>query len=208
MCDFICVENIRSLIYYIVSKHLSKPAPPSSLSDDGNLECNSLELLANPYVDSFKQLRKAFEGNNASLEHGDRGACAEGLPHDSETNDINGNHEGLLLMNGRGRFILNKKALEDQVRDTSASPSSFMAPLIRHLLFLSNCVDFPTLHHSLLRKFCEVDEEESYFNEEENDTVAIGAAAVAQSSEQKLHPMRPDNEGSTSLMEDVNSLNQ
>lgn len=103
MCDFICLENIKSLIDHIVLKHLSKKsasADATALSKDGGSRVG-LEEYANPHVDTFKQLRKAYEDNNA-----DSG---------SDSNALNGGRDGLLMMNGRGRSILNKKALEDQV---------------------------------------------------------------------------------------------
>lgn len=109
-CDFICVENIKSLIDCIVLKHLSKSTAASSTTTDGKNN-PSLEDIANPHVDTFKQLRKAYDdNNNIKLEQG--GGEGGGLLH-SNLNVINGNHDGL-LMNGQGRSILNKKGLEDQ----------------------------------------------------------------------------------------------
>eukprot|EP00956_Cyclotella_meneghiniana_P007945 scaffold10562_cov90-Cyclotella_meneghiniana.AAC.2 len=55
MCDFIRTENIKSLVHYIVTKHLSSPTTST--------EKKSLETIADPYVDTFKQLRKKYEEN-------------------------------------------------------------------------------------------------------------------------------------------------
>ena len=98
MCDFICLENIKSLIDYLVTKHLSKKNP-------------SLEDIANPYVGTFKQLRKAYDENNTKPEQRILGSSYQG----SSEASMNGSHDGGLLMNGRGRSMLSKKALEDQV---------------------------------------------------------------------------------------------
>ena len=99
MCDFICLENIKSLIDYLVTKHLSKKNP-------------SLEDIANPYVGTFKQLRKAYDENNNKPEQlSILGSSYQG----SSEASMNGSHDGGLLMNGRGRSMLSKKALEDQV---------------------------------------------------------------------------------------------
>ena len=113
MCDFICIENTKSLIDHIVSKHLSKSAtatPTSTIAEDTNNP--SLEDIANPHVDTFKQLRKVYEDNNTKTDQGGGGGL---LVHGA--NDVtimNGNHDGL-LMNGRARSMFSKKALEDQV---------------------------------------------------------------------------------------------
>ena len=111
MCNFICVENIKLLIDCIVLKHLSKSTATSSATTDGKNN-PSLEDIANPHVNMFKQLWKVCDNNNnIKLEQG--GGEGGGLFH-SNVNVINGNHDGL-LMNGQGRSILDKKGLEDQV---------------------------------------------------------------------------------------------
>ena len=96
ICDFICLENIKSLIDYIVSKHLTKNNSASSV----DVNNPSLEDIANPYVETFKQLRKMYNENNTKSE-------------------MNGNHDGLQL-NGGEKIILNEKALEDQVCTNSS----------------------------------------------------------------------------------------
>ena len=110
MCDFICLENIKSLIDHIVTKHLSMAMNTSTANDTNT---HSLEDIANPHVDTFKQMRKAYE-DNTKTEEGGGGA---GLLHCSGDADLKGSfHDGMqLMMNGRGRSILNKKGLEDQV---------------------------------------------------------------------------------------------
>jgi hypothetical protein len=93
MCDFIRVENIKSLLEYIVTKHLSKPTSP---------EEESLEDIANPYVDTFAQLRRAHEENM-------------GVHHDlNEAGHQGPNNDGTTF-SGRPAPVLNKRALEDQV---------------------------------------------------------------------------------------------
>ncbi|GAX11704.1 hypothetical protein FisN_7Lh074 [Fistulifera solaris] len=55
MCDFIHTENIKSLIEYIVTQHLS---PAESKSEEP-----TLEDVSSPYVSTFTVLRKAYESN-------------------------------------------------------------------------------------------------------------------------------------------------
>lgn len=55
MCDYIHSENIKSLLDYIVRKHLS-------VKDPGNEE-PSLEDVSSPYVSTLTNLRKAYEAN-------------------------------------------------------------------------------------------------------------------------------------------------
>lgn len=58
------------------------------------------------------------------------------------------------------------------------------------------------------RKFREADEEESYFNEDDSETeAATGAAPGPTQLEQKLPTVAPDHEV-TSLLGDVESLDQ
>lgn len=65
MCDFICIENIKSLIDYIVTTHLTSKNPGSSIGIS-NL---SLEEIANPHVETFKQLRKIYNENTKTENH-------------------------------------------------------------------------------------------------------------------------------------------
>jgi hypothetical protein len=98
MCDFIRTENIKSLIEYIVTKHLS----PQQTTN----EAKSLEEIASPYVNTFNQLRKKHEENTPPVGL-TRLEVDGSLPHDQSVGD----HDTL---NGI-RSTLNKKALEDQV---------------------------------------------------------------------------------------------
>lgn len=101
MCDFICIENIKSLIDYIVTTHLTSNNPESSIGMS-NL---SLEEIANPHVKTFKQLRKIHNENTKS-ENQEGGGL---LMLDNEAG-LNGG----VAMNGEDNIILNEKALEDQ----------------------------------------------------------------------------------------------
>jgi len=93
MCDFIRTENIKSLLEYIVTKHLTKSTSPGE---------KSLEDIANPHVDTFAQLRRRHEENmGVHLDLNDEGAP--------------GNNDGATF-SGRPAPVMNKKALEDQRR--------------------------------------------------------------------------------------------
>ena len=109
MCDFICQENIKSLIDYIVTKHLIKKTALSTVDDSTKMP--SLDNIFTN-VETFNQLQKAYE-ENRRVEQGILGSH-----QDSEaTSNMNGSHDGggggLLLMNG-GPRLLSKRALEDQ----------------------------------------------------------------------------------------------
>lgn len=104
MCDFICLENIKSLIDYIVTKHLTSKNPESSIGIS-NL---SLEEIANPRVNTFKQLRKIYNENTKTENQGGGGL----LMLDNEVS-INESRDGVAI-NGEDNIILNEKALEDQ----------------------------------------------------------------------------------------------
>lgn len=104
MCDFICLENIKSLIDYIVTKHFTSKNPKSSIGIS-NL---SLEEIANPRVNTFKQLRKIYNENTKTENQGGGGL----LMLDNEVS-INGSRDGVAI-NGEDNIILNEKALEDQ----------------------------------------------------------------------------------------------
>ncbi len=102
MCDFVRIENIKSLLEYIVTKHLTKSAPPGE---------KSLEDIANPHVDTFAQLRRTHEENIGM--HLD----PNGEPQGS----------GGTTFNGRPAPVINKKALEDQrkYREAESEDSYF-----------------------------------------------------------------------------------
>ena len=110
MCDFICFENIKSLIDYIVTAHLNRKNPGTPV----DVNYPSLEDIANPYVDTFKQLRKMYNENNKPEQPEGRLSLLG-----SDLN-INGNHDGLQL-NGGEKVMLNEKALEDQVSARNVS---------------------------------------------------------------------------------------
>ena len=61
MCDYIHNENIKSLIEYIVTKHLS----PIDQSEKG---VTSLEDVSSPYVSTLTVLREAYEANRKSMQ--------------------------------------------------------------------------------------------------------------------------------------------
>lgn len=104
MCDFICIENIKSLIHYIVTTHSTCKNPESSIG----ISSLSLEEIANPHVETFKQLRKIYNENTTTENQGGGGL----LILDNEVS-INGIRDGV-AMNGEDSIILNEKALEDQ----------------------------------------------------------------------------------------------
>jgi hypothetical protein len=114
MCDFICQENIKSLIDYIASQHMSakKSASPSTIYAN-NKPILSLEEIANPHVTTFQQLWKAFEKNhNSEEQHGKEPALRDDGDHN---HSVNGSDDGLVVNGRGGRPTLNKIALEDQV---------------------------------------------------------------------------------------------
>ena len=99
ICDFVRTENIKSLIEYIVTKHLSTPATPQD---------KSLEDIANSHVDTFKQLRKKHEENNPPAAATSLEAA---VPPSNEVNADDSHN----ILNGAARPMLNPKAIEDQV---------------------------------------------------------------------------------------------
>jgi len=104
MCDFIRTENIKSLLEYIVTKHLTKSASPGE---------KSLEDIANPHVDTFAQLRRTHEENI-------------GMHLDPNNEEGNPGNDGTTF-NGRPAPVINKKALEDQrkYREAESEDSYF-----------------------------------------------------------------------------------
>ena len=110
MCDYIHTENIKSLLEYIVTKHLSATHPENTVP--------SLEDVSSPYVSTLSVLRQAYEAN----------IKAESMPPSpinapkSPTSPGGSRYFG---GNGAGRMVtstlahhptrqLNGKALEDQ----------------------------------------------------------------------------------------------
>lgn len=98
MCDFIHNQSIKSLIEYIVTKHLSVSSP-SSVTDRP-----SLEDVATPYVQTLTILRKTYEDDLRNAK------------------DQLSGQEGRDQSNGSGSYYdhthtgMSEKALEDQVR--------------------------------------------------------------------------------------------
>ena len=90
MCDFINTKNINSLIEYIVTKHLSATGTEAPVP--------SLEDVCSPYVNTLTCLRHAYE----KLLH-EKGNTGGNQAINQISNDI-----------GRGRVMMNEKALEDQ----------------------------------------------------------------------------------------------
>jgi protein phosphatase-4 regulatory subunit 3 len=107
MCDFMHTENIKSLIEYIVTKHLlsatNTEAPVPSLED-----------VSSPYVSTLTVLRKAYEKN---LKGGNKAQSVDaqeqpqGGSDDSHSRYFHGNS-----VVRTSRVVMNEKALEDQVR--------------------------------------------------------------------------------------------
>lgn len=99
MCDFIHKQNIKSLIEYIVTKHLSLSSPSSVIDRP------SLEEVATPYVQTLTILRRTYEDDlrHAKSQVADEGGTAQsnGAYFDNSTVP---------------RAAMSEKALEDQVR--------------------------------------------------------------------------------------------
>ncbi|KAL3778417.1 hypothetical protein ACHAW5_005438 [Stephanodiscus triporus] len=162
ICDFICLENIKSLIDYIVTKHLTKNNSASSV--DANNP--SLEDIANPYVETFKQLRKMYNENNTKSDH------KEGGPSMIDGNLIvNGNYDGIQLTGGE-KIILNEKALEDQVSTNSLWCLSSLTVKTHGGSFL------PLASIILQRKFRQADDDDSYFNDDDDAIEEINNGAT------------------------------
>lgn len=105
ICEFIRTENIRSLIEYIVTKHLSEGQALSNSRDSDFKHLPSLEDVATPYVDTLTQLRQKYEEN---------------IKKDDSTDGFTDGGE-------RRRTALNEKAIEDQrkFRETDEEESYF-----------------------------------------------------------------------------------
>jgi len=105
MCDFIRTENIKSLLEYIATKHLSRSASQELIVGHNHpSQIPSLEEVASPYVDTLTQLRKQYEENLSSMKPTTDGSVPL---HSSETDE----NSSLI----RSRVGLSVKAIEDQV---------------------------------------------------------------------------------------------
>ncbi len=111
ICDFICLENIKSLIDCIVTTHFNRKNSRSSV----DVNSPSLEDIANPYVETFKQLRKSYENERSKPEQQERSPPVLGVDP-----NMSGSNNGLQL-NGGEKIMLNEKALEDQARTPNVS---------------------------------------------------------------------------------------
>jgi len=104
MCDFIKTENIKSLLEYIVTKHLQQTLQAKIGSTFESMKYQSIEDVATPYVDTLTQLREKHEENIQSLRGGQI-------------------HTGVNVENGNSRLTssmcmtrvgMSQKAIEDQ----------------------------------------------------------------------------------------------
>ena len=124
MCDFIQTQKIKSLIEYIVTKHLGSPTV------DGQ---TSLEDVSSPYVSTISTLRKFYEESFMS---------ANGNPlklevHESDETSNGGNdhHRYFGASFIRNSLpVMSQKALDDQVSDKCSCccpriVSSILTPL-------------------------------------------------------------------------------
>lgn len=118
MCDFIQVQNIQSLIEYIMTKHLSAPGPDQ----------RTLEEVATPYVSTLTMLRKTYEDNinsaAANIVTG-QGVLDENI--NSPNTTTHGNPRYFGAAGGRRVEPTNEKALEDQrkFRESGSEESYF-----------------------------------------------------------------------------------
>jgi hypothetical protein len=136
MCDFIHGENIKSLLEYIVTKHLSASNPET--------EVPSLEDVSSPYVSTLTVLRKAYEANLNATRKAQESENGHSSPGGSR-----------FFPGGHAARVLSGKALEDQ------------------------------------RKFREVDNEESYFDSDDDESNIVVPAAIdevaARQGEREMH---------------------
>ena len=66
MCEFIRIENIKSLLEYIVTKHLQNNEQLQTGKTQRFHDHQSLEEVALPYVKTLSQLREQHEKNARS----------------------------------------------------------------------------------------------------------------------------------------------
>lgn len=111
MCDFIRSDNIKSLVEYIVVKHMT-PNPEN--------EVPSLESISSPYVGTFGLLRQLYENNkngqgDTQMQNANPATAEEGgnQPPSSYFHHNAANH-----------VVLNEKALEDQRKFREADQES------------------------------------------------------------------------------------
>jgi hypothetical protein len=97
MCDYIHSEEIKSLVEYIVTRHLLSTGPEDATP--------SLEELSSPYVSTLTALRKAYE---ADLKDAKKQQDGNQPSHDDSQHTATSNGQQ------HSRRILTGKALEDQ----------------------------------------------------------------------------------------------
>lgn len=106
MCDFIHTENIKSLIEYIVTKHLSP-------GDSENAR-PTLEDVSSPYVSTFTVLRKAYESN--LQQQNDATGFSEARDGSSPgTRDVGTSSQAVHNIGSNERHLTGT-ALEDQLK--------------------------------------------------------------------------------------------
>jgi Component of IIS longevity pathway SMK-1 len=165
MCDFIQNQNIKSLIEYIVTKHLVSPSAPGQ---------KSLEDVATPYVNTLTTLRKDYEGNLHSTNGSANNTTgnvemSSGVDLRNGGNDYHRFFSSSLIRNTQSG--LSEKAMEDQVSD-----------------FMLNTERFDRVHvadHNACpqRKFRQADADESYFDSDDDDDAESGSAARQSSTQ-------------------------
>jgi hypothetical protein len=108
MCDFIQNQNIKSLIEYIVTKHLAFASGPNE---------KSLEDVATPYVSTLTTLRKVYEENlnSANNAHGNNPVRLEMQNSNGSDNGLNDHARYFNSALARNTASMSEKALEDQV---------------------------------------------------------------------------------------------
>jgi protein phosphatase-4 regulatory subunit 3 len=109
MCDFIHTENIKSLIEYIVTKHLTATSAAAPVP--------SLEDVSSPYVSTLTVLRKAYEQNLRETDKARSGDSKDESLSEAE-NHARYFHGDTCVRSAR--VVMNEKALEDQVRTKRA----------------------------------------------------------------------------------------
>jgi protein phosphatase-4 regulatory subunit 3 len=164
MCDFIRSQNIKSLIEYIVTQHVLRPGSGKK----------SLEELSGPYVNTLSVLCQAYDENVKSERRfqAPENDSSIDLPvesryfHDLESSKRNESNP------------LNEKAREDQVSllEFALESATTVMPLFS--------IIFPQ------RKFKEVDQEASYFEDDDdegNSEAATDPTTSLSKSDHELH---------------------
>ncbi len=102
MCEFIRIENIKSLLEYIVTKHLQKNQLHAGKTQWFH-DHQSLEEVASPNVKTLSQLREQHEKNVRS-----KGGLVSNNVQNGTTSNLN---SSMCLP----RIGMSEKVLEDQV---------------------------------------------------------------------------------------------